>query len=105
VGLLQDVEFSDCAGSSVLAQNVSVAPSMLVHSTVRAAISFAEGGATTVWAIPASVVELTKTVARSILMTKLKIAAAVLITVGDAVPVRTRAEAKGIAPPTVSRWA
>ncbi|HEX3451290.1 MAG TPA: RNA polymerase sigma factor, partial [Isosphaeraceae bacterium] len=76
------VTLSATALASALAQNVSAAPSMLVNSTVRAAISFAEGGATTVWVVPASVDLLMKTVARSILMTKLKIAGAVLITVG-----------------------
>jgi RNA polymerase sigma factor (sigma-70 family) len=76
------VVLSSAGLSSSIAGTVSAAPTMLIHSTVKAAISLAEGRAATAWAVPASVDLLTKTVLRSILMTKLKIAGAILTTVG-----------------------
>ena len=75
------VVLSSTVLSSSIVGNVPAEPTMLFNSTVKAATSFAEGRAATAWAVPASVDVLTKTVLRSILITKFKIAGAILTTV------------------------
>jgi RNA polymerase sigma factor (sigma-70 family) len=62
--------------------DVSAASSMLVHSTVEAAIRFAEGRATTVWAFRTYASQSVKNGLGSIPPNKLKVAGAVLTAVG-----------------------
>ncbi len=56
-----------------------VVPSVLVQSTTRAAVQFATAGT-----VPAAVLSLTEGILRTMFITKLKISAAALITVGAA---------------------
>jgi hypothetical protein len=65
-----------------LASKASAAPPALADSTVGAAMRFAAVGASTAGMVPASVEALVREVHRSFFMTRLKIATAILATLG-----------------------
>jgi hypothetical protein len=68
----------------VLSQNVATAgvPTTVVSSTIKAATLFAAGQAVATGAIPVKVAALTAGVLKSMLLTKLKVATAVLLVAG-----------------------
>jgi RNA polymerase sigma factor (sigma-70 family) len=74
------------AGAVALSADASASvPRTLADSTVKAAMRVAAGRAVAAGAVPATVAALTEGVLRTMLMTKLKFAAAVLVTLATAV--------------------
>ncbi len=62
--------------------NSAIVPAGLVEATLRAAMRTAAGKAAMAGAVPAAVAALSETVIRTMLMTKLKMAATALLTLG-----------------------